>query len=237
MALAEDPNLELDVDSAAGAPRLRIRVAYARGYSADGAAPTITEDCADAGELAREIERLKRELDRALEQAGSGSRGVAPSATPQPVAAPAAAAADKPHLDSELTVADLMTRDVRTVGPNDKLVVADELMRLGRFRHAAVLDQDGRLAGVLSQRDIFFSALAWSLGQGETAHRKALESVLVKEVMHPHPITIAPDAPLAEAAGRLREHQIGCLPVLDDERLVGIVTEGDFLTLLARRRG
>ena len=236
MGVREDPNLELDVDVTAGAPRLRIRVGYARGYSSDGAAPTITEDCADADGLAREIDRLKQELDRALELARSGGSAEPASETAEPVAIPASTAIAKPHLDSELTVADLMTRGVRTVGPNDKLVIADELMRLGRFRHAAVLDQDGRLAGVLSQRDIFFSALAWSLGQGEAAHRKALEAVAVKEVMRSEPITVAPDAPIAEAARRLREHQIGCLPVLDNQRLVGILTEGDFLALLARRR-
>jgi CBS domain-containing protein len=230
----EDPNLELDVDRSEGAPRLRIRVAYARGYSADGAAPTITDDCADHAQLAREIDRLKAELDRALERARSREPA---EAAPAPEAATAARpeAAEKPRLDTDLRVADLMTRDVRTLGPNDKLVVADELMRLGRFRHAVVLDDGARLAGVLSQRDIFFSALAWSLGQGEAAHRKALEAVRVKDVMHSDVVTVTPDTPVPEAARLLSEHQIGCLPVIEEDALVGILTEGDFLTLLARR--
>jgi CBS domain-containing protein len=131
-------------------------------------------------------------------------------------------------------VRDLITREVRTLDPNDRLSVADELMRLGRFRHAVVLDDQHELAGVLSQRDIFFNALSWSLGQGASAHQKALEAVVVKEVMRADVTTIGPEASLAEAASRLREHQIGCLPVMDGDALVGILTEGDFLALLSQ---
>jgi CBS domain-containing protein len=126
------------------------------------------------------------------------------------------------------------SREVRTVGRNDKLSVADELMRLGRFRHAVVLDEPKSVSGVVSQRDIFFNALAWSLGQGEAGHRKALETCVVKNVMHGDVVTIAPDAPLTEAAARMGEQKIGCLPVVADGELVGILTEGDFLALLSK---
>jgi CBS domain-containing membrane protein len=235
VSLRDDPNLELDVDRIGGQTRLRIRVGYARGYSSQGAAPIITDDCLDEAQLASEVERLKQELDQALATAGSEGPPQPSPAAEEPAAAVASDLA-KPHLDSALEVADLMTREVRTLDRNDKLVVADELMRLGRFRHAVVLDDDGRLAGVLSQRDIFFNALAWSLGQGEAAHRKALEACRVKEVMRHEVVTIASDAPIAEAARLLSEHKIGCLPVLDGEALVGILTEGDFLALLATRQ-
>jgi CBS domain-containing protein len=132
-------------------------------------------------------------------------------------------------------VADVMTRDVRTLGPNDRLALADELMKQGRFRHVVVVDE-GRVVGVVSQRDIFHGALAWSLGQGRRAHETLLTSSAVKDVMASNVVTVDPQAALAEAAALLRDHKIGCLPVVAGDALVGILTEGDFLALLARRR-
>lgn len=233
--MPEDRNLELDVEGEGGSTDrlLRVCVAFARGYTADGAAPTITRDCTDLAQLEREIERLREELDQTLAEARAILEGVeAPEAAAPGASAPVSV--PKPHLDSGLTVADLMTREVRTLDRNDKLAVAEELMRLGRLRHAVVLDQEGHLAGVLSQRDIFFNALAWSLGQGRDAHRKALDACVVKEVMQTNVLTIASDAPLSEAAERMNERKLGCLPVMDGDKLVGILTEGDFLALLSK---
>jgi len=233
--VAEERNLELDVEGGGSSSDrlLRVCVAFARGYTSDGAAPTITRDCTDLAELEREVERLRGELDRTLEEARALLEGSEPPA-PVESEARAEAAVPKPHLDSDLKVQDLMTREVRTLDRNDKLAVAEELMRLGRMRHAVVLDEDGRLAGVLSQRDIFFNALAWSLGQGRDAHRKALAACVVKEVMQTQVVTIAPDASLSDAAERMRERKLGCLPVMDGDTLVGILTEGDFLALLSK---
>jgi CBS domain-containing protein len=104
-----------------------------------------------------------------------------------------------PALDTKLRVADVMTREVRTLGPNDQLRLAEELMQQGRFRHVLVVDA-GRVVGVLSQRDIFHGALAWSLGQGRKAHEQLLAATAVKDVMGSHVVTVDPEAPLAEAA-------------------------------------
>lgn len=129
-----------------------------------------------------------------------------------------------------------MTTEVHTLGRNDRLSVADELMRMERIRHLPVLDDDGDLAGIVSQRDLFRSALARALGYGETAQQKLLDMLSVKEVMS-HPVeTIGPDASLAEAARRMRQRGIGCLVVLEGDRLVGILTEGDFVRRAAGPR-
>ena len=126
-----------------------------------------------------------------------------------------------------------MTRDVRTLRPNDRLSLADELMKVGNFRHVVVVDGDGQeVAGVISKRDIFYGALAWSTGLGTTGHQKALASAPVKTVMRSDVVTIAPDAWLSDAARIMRDEQIGCLPVVRGGDLVGILTEGDFLALL-----
>jgi CBS domain-containing protein len=136
---------------------------------------------------------------------------------------------------SDPRVRDLMATDVRTLGRNDKLSMADDLMRMERIRHLPVLDDDGRLAGIVSQRDLFRGALARALGYGEAAQRKLLDMLVVKEIMTNQVETIGPDEPAAEAARRMVECKIGCLVVTEGERLVGIVTESDFVRRAAAR--
>jgi CBS domain-containing membrane protein len=233
----ETTSLALDLDTGArpGEKRAaRIAVAEAWGFTRHGGGAVLTRDCASLAALEREVARLKGELDAALVEARTQlGGGAAPAARAAP--APAApASAPLAALDASLRVRDVMTREVRTLGPNDRLALADELMKQGRFRHVVVVDE-GRVCGVLSQRDIFHGALAWSLGQGRKAHEQLLAATPVKDVMATRVVSVDPDAPLAEAAALLREHKIGCLPVVAGDALVGVLTEGDFLALLARR--
>jgi len=133
------------------------------------------------------------------------------------------------------TVESLMSRHVTTLGRNDELSVADDLMTAGRIRHLPVLDEQGRLAGIVTQRDLFHSALVRALGFGTAARDKILQSIVVKNVMTDTVVTTTPDTPLEEAAGVMLEKKIGCLPVIDAEGvLVGILTESDFVAAAAR---
>jgi CBS domain-containing protein len=135
-----------------------------------------------------------------------------------------------------LKVRDVMTAEVTTLKRNDKLTLANDVMQLGRIRHLPVLDDDGeRLAGIVSQRDLFRGALAQALGYGQHASRKLLDTFAVKDIMATDVITTSPDTPLVDAARVLMERKIGCLPVVDNGRLVGIITEGDFVALVARK--
>ena len=135
----------------------------------------------------------------------------------------------------ELRVRNVMTSEVTTLERNDKLTLADDIMRLGRIRHLPVVDENGQLAGIVTQRDLFRGALAKALGYGERAQRQLMDTLVVKEVMTSEVITTTPDTPLAEAAHVLVERKIGCLPVVEAGRLVGIITEGDFVALAARK--
>jgi len=126
-------------------------------------------------------------------------------------------------------VKDLMSRDVKTVGRNDRLTLADELMSQGPMRHLPVVDDDGELAGLLSQRDMYRDALRRMLGYGEHAQDRLYDQLLVKEVMSTDVFTIAPDAPLREAAERMLAERIGCLVVVRNGKIEGILTEGDFV--------
>jgi CBS domain-containing protein len=131
-------------------------------------------------------------------------------------------------------VRDLMTTGPKTLGRNDLLSIADDLMRAERIRHLPVLDEDGRLCGIVSQRDLFRGALATALGYGEVAQRKLLGTLVVKEVMTTDVVTTAPEATLADAARLMLERKLGCLPVLEDGRLVGLLCESDFVKAAAR---
>jgi CBS domain-containing membrane protein len=132
-----------------------------------------------------------------------------------------------------LRVKDVMSREVRTVQRNDQLGVADRLMKEERIRHLPVIDESGDVCAVVSQRDLFRGALLRALGYGSRAEETVLRQVVVKEAMSAELFTTTPDTPVAEAARAMIERQIGCLPVLEGGKLVGIVTETDFVRLVA----
>jgi CBS domain-containing protein len=131
------------------------------------------------------------------------------------------------------TVREVMSTEVVTLGRNNSLALGEDLMKQARIRHLPVLDDEGLLCGLVSQRDLFRGALVRALGFGGFAERKMLEGLVVKEVMTTEVVTIDPDTTMAAAAAMMMEKKIGCLPVVEGEKLVGILTEGDFVALAA----
>lgn len=144
-------------------------------------------------------------------------------ATPTPVAV------------ERLTVRDVMRDVVFSLRRNDKLAIADEVMSQKRIRHIPVLDDDDELCGIITQRDLFRGALLRALGYGTRAEEQMLNTISIKEAMTEEPLTTTPDVPLGQAARQMLEHKVGCLPVLEGGKLVGIVTEGDFVRLVAEK--
>jgi len=137
-----------------------------------------------------------------------------------------------------MKVRDWMTREVASVRRNDKLAIADDVMQLGRIRHTPVLeDHSDDLVGIVSQRDLFRGALAGALGYGQHAQQKVMSMLVIKDIMATDPVTTTPDTPLADAARLMIERKIGCLPVVEDGRLVGILTESDFLRFAVEHAG
>jgi CBS domain-containing protein len=130
-------------------------------------------------------------------------------------------------------VVDLMSRSVKTLARNDKLSIADTLMRSARIRHLPVVDE-GRVVGIVSQRDLFFNALVRALGFGSAARDRMLDSIVVKEVMTEDVVTTTPDVEVRVAAKLMVDRKIGCLPVVDAEALVGILSESDIVSAVAR---
>jgi CBS domain-containing membrane protein len=131
-----------------------------------------------------------------------------------------------------MKVWELMTTDVATIGRNDELTIADDIMKMKRIRHLPVVEE-GRLVGILTQRDLFHAALSTALNFGAKAQKEFLKTVVVKEVMTEEVVTIHPDADVKEAARLLVARKIGCLPVVENGKLVGIVSETDLLRVVA----
>ena len=130
-------------------------------------------------------------------------------------------------------VRDLMSREVVTLRRNDALSAVDHVMEARRIRHMPILDDQDAVVGIVSQRDVFFNALVRALGFGAAASGKVLDALLVKEIMTTDVVTTTPDTPLRQAAELMCDRKIGCLPVVDDGSLVGILTEGDFVAAAA----
>ncbi|MCI0434819.1 MAG: CBS and ACT domain-containing protein [Gemmatimonadetes bacterium] len=128
-----------------------------------------------------------------------------------------------------------MTRQVLTVTPTTSIGEAIRAVRTNRIRHLPVVE-DGRLVGIVSERDLRLAAPpVWSEQREELL--QTLESKKVGEIMSTRVITAAPHTPVEEAARVLYENRIGALPVLDGEELVGILTETDLLRALVELFG
>lgn len=121
------------------------------------------------------------------------------------------------------TVQDLMTTAVRTIPRDLDTAAARHLMRKARIHHLIVTER-GRILGVLSQRDL-----------GGT-REESLPAGSVEGVMRSNVVAIAPEMSIRAAAAMLRGYDIGCLPVVDGKRLVGILTTSDLLTWISQTR-
>jgi CBS domain-containing protein/gamma-glutamylcysteine synthetase len=124
------------------------------------------------------------------------------------------------------TVAQLMSTDLFTAHPDDLVDLAASVMEWRHIRHVPVEDDEGRLVGLISHRD-----LLRLLAQGLLS--RSAKEVTVKEIMIRNLMTVAPGTSALEAMAIMRRRKVGCLPVVENNRLVGIVTTYDFLSLAA----
>jgi len=136
-----------------------------------------------------------------------------------------------------MSVSQWMQVTVRTVEPERDLLRAWRMMMVYKIRHLPVVTSDGKLAGILSDRDIKQHALPPEVPGSLLARQEHLEAIKVGAIMVRDVVTVAPGASMAFAAHLMRHHRIDCLPVLDEGRLVGIVTSSDLLDYFPRSLG
>ena len=133
---------------------------------------------------------------------------------------------------ADLRVRDIMGKKVVTISVSERLSTVEDIMTLGHVRHMPVV-QGGKLVGVVSERDLLRASLS-VLSEHRGAERRAfLHVVEIARVMSAPPIVIGPDATVDEAALVMAEKKIGCLPVVENDHLLGMVTETDVLRCMA----
>lgn len=121
---------------------------------------------------------------------------------------------------SAILVEEFMTTDLFTVHKNDIIKLVAEIMDWQRLRYIPVEDEKGKLQGLITSRMLLrhFSS-------------NPDDSITVKDLMLEEPVTISPDASIQEALSTMKKRNIGCLPVCKNGKLIGIVTESNFLNI------
>ncbi|MGA9026936.1 MAG: CBS domain-containing protein [Steroidobacteraceae bacterium] len=124
----------------------------------------------------------------------------------------------------------IMTSRVVTVDMDDRLSVVKDIFDAMKFHHLLVVDSDGKLGGVVSDRDLLKALSPFVGTAAETARDVATLNRRVHQIMSRKPITLPPDASIAEAVRLILEHRISCIPVVDAHfRPVGILSWRDIL--------
>lgn len=136
-----------------------------------------------------------------------------------------------------MLVRDLMTRDVVTLDVDESLLLADDVMRLGRIRHLPVIDSGAGdvLVGLVSHRDMLRASVSSIAGLTRSEEASIKQAIPARQVMAMDVVTVGPDDSALSACTLMLERKLGCLPVVDEKsRLVGIITEADFVELARR---
>jgi acetoin utilization protein AcuB len=134
---------------------------------------------------------------------------------------------------NELLVRDVMSQPVVTVEPTTLLLDAAPAIRSSSIRHLPVM-KEGRLVGLISDRDIQRCAPSRLIPISEDEYNAVFASTNVGRVMTRDPISVAPDATLLSAISLMQQSRFGCLPVVEGETLLGILTRSDLVDTLQR---
>ena len=138
---------------------------------------------------------------------------------------------------TNLKVRDLMTSEVLSLNANDTLEKLYDAMDANHFRHMPVINDDGDLVGLVTHRDLIKNALGAAEELPVGMQRDLLQQTKVGEVMTVEPETVSAETDLASAGQLLLEYKFGCLPVVEGDQLVGILTEADFVRHVVDSQG
>jgi CBS domain-containing protein len=128
------------------------------------------------------------------------------------------------------TVAEIMTREPYSLGPDDSLASARQMMTEHHIRHIPVLSGDGSLIGLVSQRDVLAAEDSTVLNE-EGGPDSRDQYVAISSIMTTPVQSVEESAGLRGTAMHLQKNKLGCLPVLNEGQLVGIITDSDFVAI------
>jgi len=130
-----------------------------------------------------------------------------------------------------LQVKDIMTEDVFTLQVDETLAVVRTLMKTKHIRHVPIVDQTNKFVGLLTHRDLLAQTISMIADIDEKEQEDLDQNIYLVNVMKTDVVSADPEMDLRTAIAILLDHKYGCLPVVKDGKLVGIVTEADFLRL------
>ncbi len=128
-----------------------------------------------------------------------------------------------------MKVSNWMQKDVKTLTEESSLRDAINLSRRHHIRHIPIVRDQAVLVGIVSDRDIKRFAPSILTEQSAEEHERVLEGTTLGRIMTRDPLTVSPSTDLHEAVGMLCEKKVGALPVVEDGKLVGILSETDML--------
>jgi acetoin utilization protein AcuB len=133
--------------------------------------------------------------------------------------------------DIPILVREIMTTDFVTLREDEALLDATLIFVRAGFRHIPILNGT-RLVGIVTERDLKHYTPSVLTGISPEEYNRLMETTLLSKIMTRDPLTIEPSKTVYEAAQMLFDRRIGCLPVVEDGELKGIITTTDMLNLL-----
>lgn len=133
-----------------------------------------------------------------------------------------------------LIVADLMKTDIVTLSEDDSLDVAEQTMRFAKIHHLPVVDRLGKMLGMIAQSDILRAQVSVFADLSVSEDRAIKQEIQAKDVMVRDLTTVAASTSALEAARLLEGHDYSCLPVVEDDKIIGLLTDRDFLQLVIK---
>lgn len=128
-------------------------------------------------------------------------------------------------------IKDIMTTEVFTLHSTQNLALVRFLMQLKHVRHIPIVEPDNRFVGLLTHRDLLAQTISHLADPDGNEQQEIDQSIPIREIMKTNVVTVGPDQEVIGAIQILLDNKYGCLPVVDNNKLVGIVTEADFLQL------
>jgi CBS domain-containing membrane protein len=130
-----------------------------------------------------------------------------------------------------LKVKDIMTDEVFVLHATQTLELVRSLMRIKHVRHVPIVEPDNTFVGLMTHRDLLAQTIS-HLAEVDDEEQEYLDrNIHIVNIMKTDVVTVDPEMDLCGAISMLLKHKYGCLPVVSDGKLVGIVTEADFLKL------
>jgi CBS domain-containing membrane protein len=132
-------------------------------------------------------------------------------------------------------VKDLMSTDLFTLSMDDNLKTLEDMMKWRAIRHIPVVDEEKRVVGLVTHRDLLKYSISGFANVAEDEKEALNRSIPVSSIMKTNIQSVPPELTLQDAAKLMLKYKFGCLPIVENEKLIGIITEADFMKFFVER--